>query len=117
MKKELSALAALITEKHIKKINVVLSKKSPGTLIDGLESFVAVLRNHKAASNDDVELYFHDYSRLIYKLESIKAENLNLEIVEYHKQALAKVIPSFTSKKHQDFALNGQFAVFINWGV
>ena len=117
MKKELSVLAALITEKHIKKINVVLSKKSPGTLIDGLESFVAVLRNQKAATNDDVELYFHDYSRLIFKLESIKAENLNLEVVEYHKQALAKVIASFNSKKHQDFALNSQFAVFINWGV
>lgn len=100
MKKELSALASLISEKHLKKINVVLSKKSPGTLIDGIESFVAVLRNNKAASNDDVELYFHDYSRLIFKLESIKAENLNLEIVEHHKQAFAKVIASFTKKKH-----------------
>ncbi len=107
----------MITEKHIKKINVILNKKSPGTLIDGVESFVAVLRNQKAASNDDVELYFHDYSRLIFKLESVKAENLHLEIVEHHKQAFAKVLASFTKKKHQDFALNSQFAVFINWGV
>jgi hypothetical protein len=86
-------------------------------LVDGIESFVAVLRNHKTASNDDVELYFHDYSRLIFKLENIDASSLFLDVVEYHKQAFSNVIASFTSERHEDFKLNSQFAVFINWGV
>lgn len=117
MKTRLSELAAQITEKHITNLNAILSKKSPGTLIDGLESFVALLRNHKAASNDDVELYFHDYSRLIFKLESIDASKLNLDIVEHHKLAFANLKASFISKSHEDFKLNSQFAVFFCWGV
>ena len=94
-----------------------MSKKSPGTLIDGIESFVALLRNHKSASNVDVELYFHDFSRLIFKLENIDASHLHLDIVEHHKQAFAKILPGFTSVNHEDFKLNSQFAVFVNWGV
>ena len=86
-------------------------------MVNGIESFVAVLRNHKTATNDDVELYFHDYSRLIFKLENIQANSLFLEVVEHHKQAFANVLSSFTDQRHEDFKLNSQFAVFINWGV
>lgn len=85
MKEKLTELVKLITEKHVKKINEVLSKKSPIALVSGIESFVAILRNHKTATNDDVELYFHDYSRLIFKLENIQANTLFLEVVEHHK--------------------------------
>jgi len=117
LKTNLAAIKEKINEKTVKKINQILSKKSPGTLIDGLESFVALLRNHKSATNVDVELYFSDFSRLIFKLENIDASHLHLEIVEHHKESLAKILPSFTSEKHEDFKLNSQFADFINWGA
>jgi hypothetical protein len=81
MKTNLASLVENINEKQVKKINQILTKKSPGTLIDGIESFVAVLRNHKAATNVDVELYFHDFSRLIYKLDNIDAGQLHIEVV------------------------------------
>jgi hypothetical protein len=54
---------------------------------------------------------------LIFKLENIQANSLFLEVVEHHKQAFANVLSSFTDQRHEDFKLNSQFAVFINWGV
>lgn len=78
---------------------------------------MALLRNNKSASNVDVELYFQDFSRLVFKLENIDASHLDLDIVEHHKQSFAKILPSFKEVKHEDFKLNNQFASFIDWSV
>lgn len=106
-----------MNEKQVKKLNVTLTKKSPGTLIDGLEHFVAVLRNHKAATNVDVELYFQDFSRLILKLQRIDATQLHNDVVLHHKNAFVSIKPAFNDEKHADYKINSPFAAFVNWGI
>ena len=55
---QLHEILKKIDKLQVKKLNEILSKHSPSTLIAALESFVALLRNHTNATNVDVELFF-----------------------------------------------------------
>jgi len=47
-------LAGGITNEMVTEINKILENESPARLIEGLETFIAVLRNSATASNIDV---------------------------------------------------------------
>lgn len=58
LKKELTLIVKEVTVAQVMKLNKLLSNKAPTSLVDGLESFVAILRNRRQANNVDVEMYF-----------------------------------------------------------
>jgi hypothetical protein len=84
-------------------------------LITGLETLIALLRNTKSANAEDVELYLREYPKFIYKLESIDAGSLDLEIVKEHLSNFIKILPSFTLDKDSNNKFN-EFAVLFKWG-
>ena len=45
-----------VTKKQVDQINKLLEKNSPYQVVDFLESFVGLLRNHPQATNIDVEV-------------------------------------------------------------
>lgn len=93
----------------------MLKNKAPTTLVDGLESFVSILRNRRQASNIDVEMYFKDFSKLILKMQRLDATTLDLDIVQRHREHLALLSHGFSDPTHADFRTNAPYAVFIAW--
>lgn len=95
-RENLARIVEKMDKMQLKKINELLQKSSPSTLVAGLESLVALLRNHKTATNVDVELYFQDFTKLTLKLQRIEAASLSKEYVEKHHKALKAILPSFS---------------------
>jgi hypothetical protein len=46
------------------KLNKELEEGRPSMVVEGLEAFVALLRNKERANHIDVKLYFEDYEKL-----------------------------------------------------
>jgi hypothetical protein len=65
----------------VKKINKILAKSSPSSLVEVLQTLVALLRNRASATNADVELLFQDHSNLMLKMEIIKITSLDIQLV------------------------------------
>ena len=53
-----------VKEQHCKEINEMLQRNTPPVLIMGLETVVALMRNHQAATNIDIEIYFKEFKKL-----------------------------------------------------
>ena len=106
-----------IDKLQVKKLNEILSKHSPASLIAALECFVALLRNHTHATNVDVELYFQDYTKLLLKLQRIDPITLDMNIIAAHEKTLQELSADFTNASHADYKYNSHFAPFIEWGL
>ena len=74
-----------MNKNQLTKLNELLGHSSPSALVSGLESLVALLRNHITASNVDVELYFQDFTKLTLKFQRIDPTKLDAEIVAKHQ--------------------------------
>lgn len=84
MNEQRATLAELVKQmdkKQIAALNILFQNTSPITLVNGLETLVALLRNHTSATNVDVELYFQDFTKLILKLQRIDPATLDMHIV------------------------------------
>jgi hypothetical protein len=66
-KEGLAAFVKQMDKNQVKKLNALLGHSTPSSLVKGLETLVAILRNHTSATNVDVELYFADFTKLILK--------------------------------------------------
>ena len=82
----LADLVKQMDKKQIAALNILFENTSPITLIGGLETLVALLRNHTSATNVDVELYFQDFTKLILKLQRIDPATLDRHIVDKHAE-------------------------------
>lgn len=115
-KAQLHEILKKIDKLQVKKLNEILTKHSPSTLIAALESFVALLRNHTNATNVDVELYFQDYTKLVLKLQRVDPTQMDVSIIDLHEKTLNELSPFFTDASHADHKYNVHFAPFIEWG-
>ena len=79
----------VIDKKTFNCVNKVLGGYSPDTLIDSLETVVAMMRNAQSANNVDVELYFMDYSKLLWKMQRLNPTDLDAALVAQHGKTLA----------------------------
>ena len=97
----------------------MLSENSPGVLVAGLEHFVAILRNSKAANNVDVELFFLDAKKLGTKLRRMEPSGLKYENIAHHKEQLASIADQFVDnpKPAQNEVNLGPFKPLIQWGL
>lgn len=86
-----------ITTKTTKKVNLILGESSPEVLIGGLETLVALMRNHHKASNVDVEIYFKDFNKLTKKMLSMDGAESDEQIVTAHLEAIQKQRDEFVS--------------------
>lgn len=110
LKAECNRIAEEITPEMLTDINKYLENDSPQLLIQGLEEFVALLRNAKTASNNDVELYMASHEKLIIKLQRINASDLTYTTVERHRDAFNNLITSF--QRGED----SYYLPIIQWG-
>jgi hypothetical protein len=99
----LADLVKLMDKKQIAALNLMFQHTSPITLVGGLETLVALLRNHYVATNVDVELYFQDFTKLILKLQRIDPATLDKLVVEKHAQDFKTIAPAFKLSTHEDF--------------
>lgn len=97
----------------------MLQNNSPGVLVAGLEHFVAILRNSKAANNVDVELFFLDAKKLGTKLRRMEPSGLKYENIAHHKEQLASIVGQFVDnpKPAQNEVNLGPFKPLIEWGL
>ena len=98
-----------------KKLNQYFENDSNFSLVAGISSLVAILRNNKTASNVDVELYLKDYEKLIFKLRQADVKNLSVNTVNFHQKELSKIIGAFTNSSHADYAACAEFAHYVQW--
>lgn len=100
-------------------VNKTLQDNSPGTLVAGLEHFVAILRNSKTANNVDVELFFLDAKKLGTKLRRMEPSGLKYENITYHKEQLASIVDQFEDNPRpgKDEVNLGPFKPLIEWGI
>lgn len=98
MKQTVESHVSNINGDMIKQINAIFDRdaKAPGVLIEGMETFVALLRNAKRANNVDVELYFGSYEKLIIKLGRIDPAQLKYDIVVIHQEKLSGLVKRFS---------------------
>jgi len=99
-----------ITVKQVKKVNEWLGKATPPTLVKGLETLIALMRNHHKASNVDVEIYFKEHMKLTKKMIAMQGKDVDVDIVEQHMPELAKSRIEFA----KDFP---DLVDIIDWGT
>ena len=75
----------------VEKLNKILENKSPRTLIDILETFIALLRNNEHTKPVDVELFFADANKLSSKMGRHKTTDVDLELAMASKQKLEPI--------------------------
>lgn len=105
-----------VTSKNIGNLNKILLKSSPPSLCEGLESLVALMRNHSHATPIDVELYFRDFNKIVLKMQRLDAAALDSEFIEKHQGDLQRIKPHFVDSTNSDFKKNNEFAPLIEWG-
>lgn len=105
-----------ITSKNIGNLNKILNKNSPSSLCEGLESLVALMRNHEVATPIDVELYFRDFNKIVLKMQRLDAAALDRDLIEKHRVDLQNIKPHFTDQNSSDYRKNSEFAPLIEWG-
>lgn len=107
----------VIDRKAFNRVNKVLGGYSPNVLIETLESLVAMLRNSQSANNVDVELYFADFTKLLFKFQNINPANLDAALVAKHGQHLASLLPHYADKSHAEYSYIAGLECFCKWGV
>jgi hypothetical protein len=107
----------VIDKKTFNRVNKVLGGYSPDTLIDSLETIVAMMRNAQSASNVDVELYFMDYSKLLWKMQRLNPADLDTALVAQHGKTLAKLLPRFADTSLPEHSYVAGLEHFCRWGV
>jgi hypothetical protein len=115
MKEDLAKIIKEISKEQVSNLNKIFQNKSPLSLISTFETIIALLRNHHTATNVDVELYLIDYTKLMLKLQRIDAATLDINVVQLHREALARHIKSFAEPSHEDFKTNSPFVAFVCW--
>lgn len=90
-KQNLAIFAEQVTKEMVEKLNKILENKSPRTLIDILETFIALLRNNEHTKPVDVELFFADANKLSSKMGRHKTTDVDLELAMASKQKLEPI--------------------------
>lgn len=114
---ELASIVKVIDKKMFNRVNKVLGGFSPDTLIDTLETMVAMMRNHESASNVDVELYFMDYTKLLWKMQRLNPADLDAALVEKHGKQMASLLPRYADKSLPEASYISGLEHFCKWGV
>ena len=85
-------------------------------MIKGVETFVALLRNLPEATPRDVEIYFQDYDKLIWKLKKIDAKLLDINLVQKHREELGRHAKTLKDESDADYQVNKNFLCIFRWG-
>ena len=100
----------------VEKLNKILENKSPRTLIDILETFVALLRNNEHTKPVDVELFFADAQKLSSKMGRHKTTDVDLELAMASKQKLEPIARQDDLGTEDEVDIQ-QFKIFADWSV
>lgn len=114
---ELASIVKGIDKKTFNRVNKVLGGYSPDTLINSLETVVAMMRNAQSANNVDVELYFMDFSKLLWKMQRLNPADLDAALVVQHGKTLATLLPRFADKSLPEHSYIAGLEQFCRWGV
>jgi hypothetical protein len=85
------------------------------SLVAGIQSMVALLRNNKTANNVDVELYLKDFDKLMFKLNRADVTGLTISTVNYHQKEIQKIVGAFTTSSHADYSVCCEYSEYIMW--
>ncbi len=84
-KSKLDSLTSKFDEATQKKLFKYFETDSNPSLIAGIASLVALLRNNKTATNVDVELYLASFEKLMFKLRRAEVDKISLSTVQFHQ--------------------------------
>lgn len=105
-----------VTSDMVKQVNRVLYSDQPDLLINGIEAFVAILRNKMDANNVDVELFFKKYENLVAKMRRMEMRDMNEQVVRVRGAECDKLIRDWEatsgSNKDQDYS---ELACLLRW--
>lgn len=89
-------LAEHLTKAMVEKINRILYSDTPVELTDGLEPFVAILRNKMDATNVDVEIFFSKHENLQAKMKRLEMRDMNLDVIKAKMPLINDIIKAKT---------------------
>lgn len=104
------------TEKMLEEINKLFLSDKPELLIQGIEPFVAILRNKMEADNVDVELFFKKHANLVAKMKRMEMRDMAEQVVESKLAAIQPLIKTWegTERAEQDIS---EYTVLLKWAV
>ena len=106
--------------KIVADINKIFEANSPPSLVQGLEHFVALLRNNSFTQAVDVELFFMDADKLRRKMKRVKTIDVSLALATDKLEKLEALKNKFTMEGPDDaesgFDLS-PFYTFIKWAI
>jgi len=84
-----------------------------------IETLIAILRNSKSATAQDVQLYLKKYDNLIYKMQNavvakVTDEGLRL-LEEVHLETIKGINKQFIDPANEAFKICSPFAPFLAW--
>ena len=109
-----------VTEKQVANLNKIFESKSPSSLVDGMQAFVALLRNNNFTQSVDVELFFKDSEKLKRKMQRVKTTDVDLGLAVAKLEELEKLRSKFEDAGPDETEDNvdlSEFACFVNWSI
>ena len=99
----------------VKDINKIFLSSKPDQLIEGIEPFVAILRNKMDAENVDVELFFKKHANLVAKMKRMEMRDMQEQVVSSKLAIIEPLIKQWQATEGAEKGDICQFAVLLQW--